>query len=378
MFPDPLYWTQKLVERKSITPDDAGCQALLAEQLEALGFQIEWLPFEDVTNFWPVSPGTDVDGKVFVFAGHTDVVPPGPESDWQTPPFTPTIRDDILYGRGVADMKGALAAMLCAAHDFLTTHPNPQHTFAWLITSDEEGPFVNGTVRVLDTLRARGQTFDYVLVGEPSSESIVGDRIRNGRRGSLTGHLTVFGTQGHAAYPQLADNAVHKAVGVLKRLLDEHWDSGNAFFPPTSFQVVGLSAGTAENVIPGSCHAQFNFRFANTYTSQTLIDKVEAILRTCGVDFDIQWKINGEPFLTENGRLLEVVQQAITQHLGRAPLLSTGGGTSDGRFFAQTGAEVIELGLCAGSIHQANERTRINDIHTLKALYQKILEGILL
>lgn len=375
---DPLDLTQELVKRPSITPNDKGCQTILANHLKTLGFQIEWLPFEDVSNLWAIRPGTDPHGDIFVFAGHTDVVPPGPESDWQSPPFEPTVRDGRLFGRGVADMKGALAAMLCATTEFFQTHQTTKHTYAWLITSDEEGTFVNGTVRALNALRARGQAFDYVLVGEPSSELTTGDRIRNGRRGSLTGELTVFGVQGHAAYPQLADNAIHKAIVALGNLVDHNWDEGNTFFPPTSFQLVALSAGTAENVIPGVCRAQFNFRFANTYTSQSLIEKVEKILSDCNIDFEIRWKVNGEPFLTKDGRLLEIVCDVIQNTLGTPPLLSTGGGTSDGRFFAQAGAQVIELGLCASSIHKANEHVKVDDLYTLKDLYHQILKGMLL
>jgi succinyl-diaminopimelate desuccinylase len=366
---------RELLHRPSVTPDDQGCQEWIAEQLQPLGFEIEHMPFEDVSNLWAVKHGAQP-GPVFVFAGHTDVVPPGPEDQWTSPPFSPTLEGDVLRARGAADMKGALAAMLVAVARFLEQSPEHRGTLAFLVTSDEEGPFVNGTTRVVDALMQRGQRIDFALVGEPSSDQTVGDRIRIGRRGSLTGHLTFKGVQGHVAYPQLADNAIHRAIEGLNRLIQTTWDDGNDHFPPTSLQVAIIKGGTVSNVIPGTCEATINFRFSSEYTSLTLRQKAEAILNQGDLEVTCQWTVNGEPFLTADGELVRAVSDAIVRRTGQAPILSTGGGTSDGRFLARTGAQVIELGLCSDSIHKVDEFTRVSDLELLTELYLDTLEAL--
>jgi succinyl-diaminopimelate desuccinylase len=376
--PDPsgvLALTQSLIERASVSPTDGGCQALLVERLEALGFTIENLRFGPVDNFW-ATRGSG--GPVFCFAGHTDVVPSGPIEDWQTDPFLPTIKDGILYGRGAADMKSGLAAMVTATEAFVDRYPNHRGTLAFLITSDEEGPSVDGTRRVVDVLRERGQPIDWCLVGEPSSELQLGDTIKIGRRGSLSGRLTVHGVQGHIAYPQFANNPVHAVAPALAELASRTWDQGNAHFQPTTFQVSNISAGTgAPNVIPGELKARFNLRFSTEQTVETLKATVEEILRKHAVNYSLEWFVSGYPFLTVPGQLSEAAGRAVHEQLNLTPKLSTGGGTSDGRFIAPMGAQVIELGVVNASIHKVNECVRVADIEALRQIYFRTLELLL-
>ncbi|WP_026374664.1 succinyl-diaminopimelate desuccinylase [Aestuariibacter salexigens] len=375
MSSDVLTLAQQLIERPSVTPEDAGCQQLMAEWLHKSGFHIESMVFEDTTNMWA---RRNNEGPVFCFAGHTDVVPPGDERHWHTPPFTPTIKDGVLYGRGAADMKGSLAAMLVATRNFVSKHPEHRGSIAFLITSDEEGPFINGTTRVIDTLEARKEKITWCVVGEPSSTEFVGDVVKNGRRGSLTGDLVVRGVQGHVAYPHLAKNPVHLAAAALDELARSHWDDGNAFFPPTSFQISNIHAGTgAGNVIPGELHVCFNFRFSTEVTDQQLIQRVEQILNKHNLDYSIKWTFNGQPFLTDSGELVAATQQAIQYYTGRDTTLSTAGGTSDGRFIAPTGAQVVELGPVNASIHKVNEHVRIADLEELALIYERIMENLL-
>ncbi|MEE2001310.1 succinyl-diaminopimelate desuccinylase [Alkalimonas sp. MEB108] len=362
----------ELMARPSITPEDAGCQQLMAERLAPLGFNIESMFFEDTLNLW-ARKGT---GKpVFCFAGHTDVVPPGPEDRWHTPPFEPTLIDGTLYGRGAADMKGSLAAMIVATERFLARKPQLSGDIAFLITSDEEGPFINGTKRVIETLEARQEKIRWCVVGEPSSSRQVGDVIKNGRRGSLSGTLLVKGVQGHVAYPQLADNPVHKALSALAELAEQQWDQGNAFFPATSFQISNIHAGSGTtNVIPGELQVLFNFRFSTEVTADQLRQRVYAILDKHALNYQLDWVLNGEPFLTQSGKLVESAVQAVKQVQGFAPKLETSGGTSDGRFIAPTGAEVIELGPCNATIHKVNECVLAADLDRLAEMYELILE----
>lgn len=362
----------ELMARPSITPEDAGCQQLMAERLAPLGFNIESMFFEDTLNLW-ARKGT---GKpLFCFAGHTDVVPPGPEDRWHTPPFEPTLIDGTLYGRGAADMKGSLAAMIVATERFLARKPQLAGDIAFLITSDEEGPFINGTKRVIETLEARQEKIRWCVVGEPSSSRQVGDVIKNGRRGSLSGTLLVKGVQGHVAYPQLADNPVHKAVSALAELAEQQWDQGNAFFPATSFQISNIHAGSGTtNVIPGELQVLFNFRFSTEVTADQLQQRVYAILDKHALNYQLDWILNGEPFLTQSGKLLESAVQAVKRVQGFAPTLETSGGTSDGRFIAPTGAEVIELGPCNATIHKVNECVLAADLDRLAEMYELILE----
>ena len=332
----------ELLRLPSVTPDDAGCQQLLAARLEALGFHCEHLRFGEVDNLWAVRGDS---GPLFVFAGHTDVVPAGPEAAWQSPPFEPTIDGEELRGRGAADMKASLAAMVVACEEFLAQRPDCPGRIGFLLTSDEEGPAVDGTVKVVEWLQSRGEQIDYCLVGEPSSEAQLGDVIKNGRRGSLNGKLVVRGKQGHIAYPQLADNPIHRAMPALAELAAQHWDDGNAHFPPTSFQVSNIDGGTgATNMIPGTVEVLFNFRYSTEQTAAGLQARTEAILVEHGLDYSLDWTLSGEPFLTAEGKLVEAAVAAVSGELGREPTLSTGGGTSDGRFIAPTGAEVLELG----------------------------------
>ncbi|MCC2615995.1 succinyl-diaminopimelate desuccinylase [Aestuariibacter halophilus] len=364
-----------LINRRSVTPDDAGCQTLMADRLAPLDFNIESMVFDDTTNLW-ARRGTD--GPVFCFAGHTDVVPSGPEQDWQTPPFEATEIDGYLHGRGAADMKGSLAAMLVATERFVAKHPDHKGSIAFLITSDEEGPFINGTTRVIDTLEARQEKITWCVVGEPSSTARVGDVVKNGRRGSLTGALTVKGIQGHVAYPHLARNPVHQASAALAELAQTHWDDGNIFFPPTSFQISNIHAGTgAGNVIPGQLDVLFNFRFSAEVTDQALIKRVYEVLDRHALEYDIDWTFNGQPFLTDHGKLLDATQRAIEEVTGHCTELSTAGGTSDGRFIAPTGAEVIELGPVNATIHKVNEQVKIDDLEQLALMYERIMEHLL-
>jgi succinyl-diaminopimelate desuccinylase len=337
-----LELTIDLMRRASVTPEDAGCQALLAKRLAALGFDIEPMRFVDVDNLWA---RRGHERPLFCFAGHTDVVPAGPVEQWLSPPFEPEIRGDLLFGRGACDMKGSLAAMVTACERFLTAHPRHKGSIAFLITSDEEGPSINGTVRVVEALSARGEQIDYALVGEPSSVERLGDIIKNGRRGSLNGTLRVKGTQGHVAYPQLADNPVHRAAPALAELCAEQWDRGNDHFPPTSFQISNIQAGTGtENVIPGELLVRFNLRFSTELTRAAIQQRTEAILDRHGLDYQLDWRLSGSPFLTPAGELVDATRDAIQTETGYTAALSTGGGTSDGRFIAPTGAQVLELG----------------------------------
>jgi succinyl-diaminopimelate desuccinylase len=364
-----------LIERPSVTPLDEGCQALLMERLERLGFEAEAMVFGNVTNLW-ARRGSE--GPLFCFAGHTDVVPPGPLADWTSLPFVPTLRDGLLFGRGASDMKGSLAAMVTACERFVDRHPSHRGSIAFLITSDEEGPAKDGTVKVVERLGARGESIDWCLVGEPTSSRRVGDVVKNGRRGSLNGRVTVRGTQGHVAYPHLALNPIHRFSGALQELCATEWDRGNAFFPPTTFQVSNLHAGTgAENVIPGHLEAMFNFRFSTELTDGQLRERVDAILRRHGVEFELEWRLSGNPFLTPKGDLLDAVQEAVIATIGSAPALSTGGGTSDGRFIAPTGSQVVELGPLNATIHKVNECVPAKGLDTLSTIYEHTLERLL-
>ncbi|EOD56208.1 succinyl-diaminopimelate desuccinylase [Aeromonas molluscorum] len=364
-----------LIRRPSVTPLDEGCQTLMSERLARLGFVIEPMVFEDTTNLW-ARRGTE--GPLFCFAGHTDVVPAGPLDKWHTPPFEPTIMDGILYGRGAADMKGSLAAMVVATERFVAAHPDHQGSIAFLITSDEEGPFINGTVRVIEALEARNEKIRWCIVGEPSSTSEVGDVVKNGRRGSITGDLLVRGVQGHVAYPHLADNPIHKAAPALAELASTVWDQGNDYFPPTSFQIANIQSGTgASNVIPGELHVQFNFRFSTELTDLDIRQRVESLLNRHGLDYELTWTLSGQPFLTGTGALLEAAVAAIESVNGQRPALLTTGGTSDGRFIAPTGAEVIELGPVNATIHKVNECVKAEDLDLLADMYQGVLERLL-
>jgi succinyl-diaminopimelate desuccinylase len=372
---DALELTRALIACPSVTPADAGCQALMTERLSASGFRIETLQFGSVTNLWArrgdVSP-------VLCFAGHTDVVPTGPLEEWRSDPFTPVIRDGVLYGRGAADMKSGLAAMVTATEEFVAAHPDHRGSIAFLITSDEEGPSVDGTKRVVEALKARGETIDWCIVGEPSSGQRVGDTIKIGRRGSLSGRLTVHGIQGHVAYPQLAENPVHTLAPALAELTARTWDAGDAFFQPTTFQISNLNAGTgAPNVIPGELKARFNLRYSPVQTVEALKKTVEDILARHGVRHTIEWYVSGEPFYTPPGELSQAAVDAISAVTGAAPQLSTGGGTSDGRFIAPLGAQVVELGVTNATIHKVNECVRIEEIGLLHRMYRGVLERLL-
>ena len=365
-----------LISRPSVTPEDAGCQALMMKHLAALGFRNEPMRFEEVDNFWTRRGDS---GPVFCFAGHTDVVPTGPVEEWQSDPFKPEIRDGLLYGRGSADMKGSLAAMLTATERFVSNHPDHKGSIAFLITSDEEGPAKNGTVKVVEALEARSEKIDWCLVGEPSSTSQAGDTVKNGRRGSLGCVLDVHGIQGHVAYPHLARNPVHQVAPALAELAQTEWDQGNEFFPKTTFQISNVHAGTgATNVVPGACQVTFNFRFSTETTHQVLRERVEAILDRHGLDYDIDWNLSGLPFLTPCGELVEAAQEAIKTVTGFETALSTAGGTSDGRFIAPTGAQVLELGPLNATIHQVDECVSIEDLDRLSGMYEHILENLLL
>ncbi|GGF70787.1 succinyl-diaminopimelate desuccinylase [Alteromonas lipolytica] len=372
---DVLALTKELINRRSVTPEDAGCQDFMKDWLAESGFENETMVFEDTTNLWS-RRGSE--GPVFCFAGHTDVVPSGPEDAWQTPPFSATEKDGNLHGRGAADMKGSLAAMLAATRQFVADYPDHHGSIAYLITSDEEGPFINGTTRVIDTLEARNEKITWCIVGEPSSTKVVGDVVKNGRRGSLTGDLVVKGIQGHVAYPHLARNPVHQAAPALDELASSHWDNGNEFFPPTSFQISNIHGGTgAGNVIPGELHVCFNFRFSTEVTDKQLIARVEEILDKHNLEYEIKWTFNGQPFLTDHGNLLSAVQKAISSEMDFDTELSTAGGTSDGRFIAPTGAQVVELGPVNATIHKIDEHVRIQDLYHLERIYYRILENLL-
>jgi succinyl-diaminopimelate desuccinylase len=370
-----LRLTEELIARASVSPTDGGCQALMIERLEAIGFTVENLRFGPVDNFWAKRGRGE---PVLCFAGHTDVVPSGPLDEWQSDPFVPVIRDGVLYGRGAADMKSGLAAMVTACEDFVARCPAHRGTIAFLITSDEEGPSVDGTRRVVEVLRARQERIDWCLVGEPSSEAVLGDTMKIGRRGSLSGRLTVHGIQGHIAYPQSADNPVHAVAPALAELAARSWDHGNEHFQPTTFQVSNISAGTgAPNVIPGELKARFNLRFSTEQTVDGLKTVVEEILRHHRVKYSLEWFISGYPFLTVPGELSAAATRAVQEQLQITPKLSTGGGTSDGRFIAPMGAQVIEIGVVNATIHKVNECVRIADLEALRRIYVRILELLL-
>lgn len=365
----------QLLRQPSVTPVDHNCQNLMAERLEKIGFKIETMRFDDVDNLW-ARKGTEA--PVFCFAGHTDVVPTGNLDAWNTNPFVPEIRDGKLYGRGSADMKTALAAMVVASERFVAKHPDHKGSIAFLITSDEEGPSINGTVKVVETLEARQEKMTWCLVGEPSSTHKLGDIIKNGRRGSLNGVLTVKGKQGHVAYPHLAINPIHTASKVIAELCETVWDHGNEYFPATSFQISNIQAGTgATNVVPGNMTVTFNFRYSTEVTADQLKTRVLEILDQHQVDYEIEWTLSGLPFLTPVGELVNAARQAIRNVTGVETKLSTSGGTSDGRFIAPTGAQVLELGVLNATIHQINEHVDVADLEPLAEIYEQILEGLL-
>ncbi len=364
-----------LISRQSVTPEDAGCQALMIERLSAIGFNIEHLRFGNVDNFWATRGES---GPILAFAGHTDVVPTGDPKHWDNPPFEPIIKDGMLYGRGAADMKGSLAAMITACENFIALHPNHQGRLALLITSDEEGIATNGTVKVIEWLEARNEKISWCVVGEPSSTTLVGDVIKNGRRGSLGAELTVKGKQGHVAYPHLAANPIHLVAPALAELAAEQWDQGNQFFPATSFQVSNFNSGTgATNVIPGEAHIVFNFRFSTETNAEQLQARTEAVLAKYKLDYDLKWNLSGLPFLTAAGDLVDAAVSAIRTVTGRETELSTAGGTSDGRFIAPTGAQVLELGPVNATIHQVNECVAAADLDLLSEMYQQIMSHLL-
>lgn len=367
--------TFDLIARESVTPVDAGCQELMIRRLQAIGFSVQPLRFDDVDNFWAVRGS---EGPILCFAGHTDVVPTGPEAQWQNAPFTPTIKDGMLYGRGAADMKGSLAAMVTACERFVALHPEHKGRIAFLITSDEEGIAINGTVKVMEWLAQQQQSIDWCIVGEPSSTAQVGDVIKNGRRGSLGGVLTIKGIQGHVAYPQLALNPIHAAAPALAELTAEQWDQGNAFFPATSFQISNINSGTgATNVIPGELEAIINFRFSTELTQDDLQSRTEAILDKHNLNYELTWNLSGHPFLTSEGALVEAAIAAISDVTGLNTELSTAGGTSDGRFIAPTGTQVVELGPVNATIHKVDECVRASDLDTLSDIYEQILNRLL-
>ncbi len=366
----------ELLRRPSVTPEDAGCQALMIQRLCALDFSCIELPFGEVSNFW-AERGKQ--GPLLVFAGHTDVVPTGPAAQWHSPPFEPTLRDGILFGRGSADMKGSLAAMLIACEEFVAEHPNHPGRIGFLITSDEEGPAVDGTVRVLNYLQERGQSIDWCVIGEPSSSATLGDTIKNGRRGSLGAILTVRGVQGHIAYPHLANNPIHRLLPALHALTTEIWDEGNEFFPPTSMQVSNINGGTgATNVIPAEVQVVFNFRFSTVVNETELRQRTEAILQAHQLDYSMEWQLSGQPFLTATGKLVDATVASIREITGQEAELSTAGGTSDGRFIAPTGAQVVEVGPVNATIHKLNEQVLAADLPRLAAIYKGILTRLLL
>ncbi|WP_432720740.1 succinyl-diaminopimelate desuccinylase [Jeongeupia wiesaeckerbachi] len=367
--------TLQLIRQASVTPNDADCQQLMANRLAKLGFHIEPMRFGEVDNLW-ARFGSE--GPVLVFAGHTDVVPTGPLDRWHSDPFAPEIRDGHLFGRGAADMKASLAAFITATEAFLAKHPNPRGSIAFLITSDEEGPAHDGTVKVIEALKARGEKIDYCIVGEPTSAETFGDTIKNGRRGSLSGHLIVHGVQGHIAYPHLANNPIHLLAPALAELANTEWDQGNAYFPPTTWQVSNLHSGTgATNVIPGTAEALFNFRFSTENTADTLKQKVHAILDAYDFEYELSWNLSGEPFLTDHGALIDAIKAAVADVTGTTPQLNTTGGTSDGRFIAKYCPEVVEFGPINKTIHKLNECVAIEDVPKLSRVYAGVLERLL-
>jgi len=364
-----------LVQQASVTPEDCDCQEMIMTHLAPLGFTAETMVFDDVTNLW-ARKGTQ--SPLITFAGHTDVVPTGPLTDWTHPPFDAVIDGDTLHGRGTADMKGSLAAFITACERFIAKHPNHKGSISYLITSDEEGPAKNGTVKVIETLEARNEKIDWCLVGEPSSTNVLGDVIKNGRRGSLNARLIVQGKQGHVAYPHLANNPIHNAAPALSELCAQEWDQGNDFFPATSFQITNIQSGTgATNVIPGTQEVLFNFRFSTEVTAEQLKERTHAILNKFQFDYDIEWNLSGQPFLTAAGPLVDAAVNAIQSVKGIQAELSTSGGTSDGRFIAPTGAQVLELGPLNATIHQIDECVSISDLNSLSTIYEKMLVELL-
>ncbi len=364
---------QQLIKRPSLSPHDEGCQEIMIARLKAMGFTIEPMNFGDTQNFWAWRG----QGPTLAFAGHTDVVPTGDEKLWDNPPFEPTIRDGMLYGRGAADMKGSLAAMLVAAERFVAANPGHRGRLAFLITSDEEASAAHGTVKVVEALMARNERLDYCLVGEPSSTERVGDVVKNGRRGSITANLRVHGIQGHVAYPHLADNPVHRAMPALNELVAIEWDQGNEFFPPTSMQIANVQAGTgSNNVIPGEMFVQFNFRFSTELTDTLIKQRVQEVLDRHQLNYSIDWWLSGQPFLTARGALVDAVVNAVEHYAEITPQLLTTGGTSDGRFIAQLGAQVVELGPVNATIHKVNECVHAADLQLLSRMYQRIMEQL--
>lgn len=367
--------TQELIRRPSVSPEDQGCLQIISARLEALGFKVEHLNYGPVENIWARHGNS---GPVLCFAGHTDVVPTGPREEWNTDPFEPVIREGFLYGRGAADMKSGLAAMIVATERFIARHANHEGTLAFLLTSDEEGPSIDGTRKVMEVLEARNEKITWCVVGEPTSTDNLGDMIKIGRRGSLSGKLTVHGIQGHVAYPHLADNPVHAVAPALAELASRTWDKGNEFFQPTTFQVSNISAGTgAPNVIPGELKARFNIRFSTEQTVEKMQQTITGILDRHKVNYTLEWFVSGLPFFTPPGTLSSAVQAAVQEKMGRTPEMSTTGGTSDGRFIAPTGAQVVELGVINATIHKVNETVRVADIDRLTDTYERIMELLL-
>jgi len=373
---ETIQLAQQLIQIDSVTPNDKGCQKIISDYLMPLGFETENMKFGDVDNIWS-RKGTQ--SPCFVFAGHTDVVPTGPESSWTHPPFSAHIDGDMMFGRGTADMKSSIACFMAATKRFVTDYPDHNGSIAYLITSDEEGPAIDGTVKVVETLEARNEKFEYCLVGEPSSSDKLADSIKNGRRGSLGAILTIKGVQGHIAYPQLADNPIHNLAPALEQLVQVQWDHGNEYFPPTSFQVSNINGGTgATNVIPGEVTVQFNFRFSTEHTPGSLQESVHAILDHHNLDYTLDWNLSGLPFITPaEGELIQAVKSASETVLGYEPELSTAGGTSDGRFIAPTGAQVIELGPLNATIHKIDEQVSVSDLNQLTEIYYQTLVNLL-
>lgn len=367
--------TRALVARRSVTPDDAGCQDLIRREIEPLGFACDTLVCNGVTNLWARRGHAR---PLVCLAGHTDVVPSGPEAEWHSHPFTPDIRDGVLYGRGAADMKGSIAAFVTAVREFVAQHPDAPGSIAFLITSDEEGPSVDGTARVVERLRERGERIDYCIIGEPSSVERFGDLIKNGRRGTLSGTLRVRGIQAHIAYPDRGRNPIHLVAPAIAELAATRWDEGNAFFPPTTWQCSNIHAGTgAGNVIPGSLEVMFNFRYSTASTRESLMERFESIVKKHGFEYSIDWTGHGKPFLTERGRLVEVASDVLREVAGAAPVLSTTGGTSDGRFIAEICPEVVELGPIGATIHKIDERVAVDELPLLARVYRMMLERLL-
>ncbi|WP_029407630.1 succinyl-diaminopimelate desuccinylase [Thiomicrorhabdus sp. Milos-T2] len=373
---ETIHLAQQLIQIDSVTPNDKGCQQIIADYLSPLDFKVENLKFGEVDNLW-ARRGTE--SPCFAFAGHTDVVPTGPEDAWTHPPFSAHIDGDMMFGRGTADMKSSIACFMAASKRFVNDYPNHKGSIAYLITSDEEGPAVNGTVKVIETLEARNEKIDYCLVGEPSSSNKLCDSIKNGRRGSLSGHLTIKGIQGHIAYPELADNPIHNVAPALEQLVQVQWDHGNEYFPPTSFQISNINGGTgATNIIPGEVSIQFNFRFSTEHSPESLQESVHAILDHHNLNYTLNWTLSGLPFITPaEGEMIQAITKASKEQLGYEPKLSTGGGTSDGRFIAPTGAQVIELGPLNATIHKIDEQVSVSDLNQLTELYYRTLVNLL-